>query len=153
MRLIDADALLYVISPAVEPGGKVYDPDIPAYEMRDYIRDMPEIDAIPVEWLEGKELDYRTTGDMLASYAFEAAINDWKKEHGLDNSNKTGVWEPLGHRIGFGKHPLSEDFRCPLCGYEAYTVLNPPLNRCPRCNAELSLKQEAHDVRTQTAYD
>ena len=38
------------------------------------------------------------------------------------NRGLHGKWEPLGHRIGIGKHPHSEEYRCSLCGYEAYTV-------------------------------
>ena len=40
----------------------------------------PTIDAIPVEWLEDKELDYRTTGDKMFSDAFAVVISEWQKE-------------------------------------------------------------------------
>ena len=46
-----------------------------------------------------------------------------------------GKWIPLGHQIGFLKHPWSEDYRCSLCGYEAYTIGTPPPSICPQCHA------------------
>ena len=46
-----------------------------------------------------------------------------------------GKWIPLGHQIGFMKHPWSEDYRCSLCGYEAYTLLSLPPTVCPQCHA------------------
>ena len=46
-----------------------------------------------------------------------------------------GKWIPLGHQIGFLKHPFSEDYRCSLCGYEAYTLCSEPPNVCPQCHA------------------
>lgn len=58
------------------------------------------------------------------------------------DSGETAVWEALGHRIGFMKHPLSEDYRCPLCGYEAYTVFAPPPSVCPRCHARMSMPED-----------
>ena len=46
-------------------------------------------------------------------------------------------WIPLGHRPGFCKHPYSEDYKCPVCGYEQYTIYMMPPKRCPRCNSEM----------------
>lgn len=47
-------------------------------------------------------------------------------------------WIPLGHRIGLLKHPDSEDYKCPVCGYEQYTVYFKPPRYCPKCNSEMS---------------
>ena len=41
---------------------------------------LPAVDAVPVEWLEDKELDYRTTGDKMFSDAFAVVIGEWQKE-------------------------------------------------------------------------
>ena len=46
------------------------------------IRPVPTVDAIPVEWLEDKEHDYRTTGDKMFSDAFAVVIGEWQKEQG-----------------------------------------------------------------------
>ena len=46
----------------------------------DAICEMPTIPAISVEWLEDKELDYRTTGDKMFSDAFAVVIGEWQKE-------------------------------------------------------------------------
>lgn len=48
-----------------------------------------------------------------------------------------GGWIPLGYRSGFLKNPDSEDFRCSICGYEAYTLFFPPPERCPSCGAKM----------------
>lgn len=53
------------------------------------------------------------------------------------NRGLHGKWEPLGHRIGIGKHPHSEEYRCSLCGYEAYTVYSEPPDQCPNCMADM----------------
>ena len=53
-----------------------------------------------------------------------------------------GKWIPLGHQIGFGKHPWSEDYRCSLCGYEAYTLLSLPPDVCPQCHANNTIYKE-----------
>ena len=52
-----------------------------------------------------------------------------------------GKWIPLGHQIGFLKHPWSEDYRCSLCGYEAYTLLSLPPDVCPQCHAHNSIDE------------
>lgn len=44
------------------------------------IDNAPAVDAIPVEWLEDKELDYRTIGDKMFSDAFAVVIGEWQKE-------------------------------------------------------------------------
>lgn len=66
------------------------------------------------------------------------AIAEFEIEEGEEV--KEAKWEALGHRIGFLKHPLSEDFRCSNCGYEAYTIFAPPPEKCPRCKAKMTLK-------------
>jgi len=48
-----------------------------------------------------------------------------------------GVWEPLGHRMGFLKHPDSEDYKCSICGYESYTLYSFPPKTCPECGADM----------------
>ena len=53
-------------------------------------------------------------------------------------------WIPLGHRMGFLKHPDSEDFKCPVCGYEQYTVYMLPPKACPRCHTEMKTGFEYH---------
>ena len=47
---------------------------------RKIMEEAPTIPAIPVEWLEDKELDYRTIGDKLFSDAFAVVISEWSKE-------------------------------------------------------------------------
>ena len=51
------------------------------YDICMAIDEVPIIDAIPVEWLEDKELYYRTTGDKMFSDAFAVVIGEWQKEH------------------------------------------------------------------------
>lgn len=51
--------------------------------VRDAMKDIENaftIDAIPVEWLEDKELDYRTIGDKMFSDTFAVVIGEWQKE-------------------------------------------------------------------------
>lgn len=74
MRLIDADKLEYSFVSDDDGDG-----DFPVVEEDDIIN-APTVEAIPVEWLEDKELEYRTTGDKLMSDAFAVVIEDWKKE-------------------------------------------------------------------------
>jgi hypothetical protein len=47
----------------------------------------PTISAIPVEWLEDKELDYRTIGDKMSSDAFAVVIGEWQKEQEAQDGN------------------------------------------------------------------
>ena len=72
-RLIDADALKETVR-------KKYK-DLPSRcEINELVNAAPTIPAIPVEWLEDKELYYRTTGDKLFSDAFAVVIGEWPKE-------------------------------------------------------------------------
>ena len=91
MRLIDADALLNKCAecqkndPLFEGRGwashfinDAGEPSTEWYCVEDMIENTPTIDAIPVEWLEDKELDYRTTGDKMFSDAFAVVIAEWQ---------------------------------------------------------------------------
>lgn len=44
-------------------------------------------------------------------------------------------WIPLGHRMGPFKHPLSEDYKCSVCGHEVYTLMWTPPEYCPACRS------------------
>ena len=44
------------------------------------VANLPTVDAVPVVWLEDKELDCRTTGDKMFSDAFAVVIDEWQKE-------------------------------------------------------------------------
>ena len=59
-----------------------------------------------------------------------------------------GVWEPLGHRMGFLKHPDSEGYKCSICGYESYTLYIFPPKTCPECGADMrkSVKKLCDDM-------
>ena len=134
MRLIDADALLVKYDNEHEgPPGRA----------RKLIEDAPTIDAIPIEWL----LQVLEDAKKYPILAFETIvdipylINRFRKEMGGINEDKIGVWESLGHRSGLLSHPGSEDFRCSLCGYEAYTIFPPPPNRCPICRAKMVVQE------------
>lgn len=146
-RLIDADALYDEVSNHVtsvsvcmtveQAHGETN------FKMRclEDIDNAPTIDAIPVEWLRKILANKPETVEMLG---VDVILMLWQNEQdGTDNSDKDGTWEPLGHRMGPCKHPWSEDYKCSLCGYEAYTVFDPPPDRCPKCNARLRLEQEA----------
>ena len=51
---------------------------------------------------------------------------------------KHAVWQPIGHRIGFCKHPDSVDYKCSLCGHEIYTLYDLGfLEICPNCGARM----------------
>ena len=52
-------------------------------------------------------------------------------------------WIPLGHNIGFLKHPLSEDFKCSNCGYEYYNLMSPLPKTCPECGARMKGETDA----------
>ena len=87
MRLIDADALRYywrISEPCEHCHWNRIDCSKPPYysllDICNAIDEMPIIDAIPVEWLGDKELDYRTTGDKMFSDAFAVVIGEWQKE-------------------------------------------------------------------------
>ena len=45
-----------------------------------------------------------------------------------------GHWICLGHRIGKLKHPYSVDYKCSVCGYEAYWFTP---DKCPQCHTEM----------------
>lgn len=129
MRLIDADLMKQNI---IDNGAHEI-----AEELQKWVDNQNTIDAITVEWMNAmieRNLGY--------NQAFEWVLEAWQKEQGLDNSDKSGAWIPLGHRSGTLSHPWSEDFKCPFCGYEAYTILTLPPERCPRCHAKLMLEQE-----------
>ena len=95
MKLVDKDDILRDIedlqkSPWFNDGHGA--PSNERYFVRkeavEIVRDMcvkvaPTIDAIPVEWLEDKELDYRTIGDKMFSDAFAVVIGEWQKEQGV----------------------------------------------------------------------
>lgn len=70
-----------------------------------------------------------------------------KKEEDMGNREKVGEWIALGHQSGMFKHPWSEDYKCPFCGYEQYTLLTEPPNRCPICLAHLRKKIDADAVK------
>lgn len=74
-RLIDADAL----KEEVEFQQEHMWPEDLSFCIPGMIDNAPTIPAIPVEWLEDRELDYRTTGDKLMSDAFAVVIDDWQK--------------------------------------------------------------------------
>lgn len=134
MRLIDADALLVKYDSEHEgPPGRA----------RKLIEDAPTIDAIPIEWL----LQVLEDAKKYPILGFETIvdipylINRFRKEMGGINEDKIGVWEPLGHRPRLLSHPGAEDFRCSLCGYEAYTIFAQPPNRCPICRAKMVVQE------------
>jgi len=78
-----------------------------------------------------------------------AKMTDEKDEEPINNFKKKGKWIPLGHRPGYLKHPWSEDYKCSLCGYEAYTILMEPPELCPNCHAEM-IKEKNNDQSTET---
>ena len=60
-------------------------------------------------------------------------------------------WIPLGHRMGFLKHPDSEDYKCPVCEYEQYTLYMLPPKVCPRCQTEMKTGFRFDDFFTATS--
>ena len=87
MRPIDADALKAKLREGLEH--YQYRPDDFAIgkvsglvDAMEEVDRAPTIDAIPVEWLEDKELDYRATGNKMFSDAFTIVIDEWQKEQG-----------------------------------------------------------------------
>lgn len=94
---------------------------------------MPGVDAIPVEWLKGKENCEDDLFGMCKSVLFM-----WNRETKTLNKGKAGIWEPLGHIIGFLNHPDSEYYKCSLCGYEQYTLYQQPPDTCPACFASMT---------------
>ena len=73
----------------------------------------------------------------------EASVFEWLNSEWAGEKKPGGdaEWISLGHRMGFCKHPYSEDFKCSQCGYEAYTI--PPLvgppDVCPGCGARMTM--------------
>lgn len=135
MRLIDTDALKVALKKELlmESGVSqmVWSSDV-----LDVIDEAVEVDAIPVEWL--KEQDNSPGYFMTIGQAIEL----WEKEKDgavVRNEKKIGIWEPLGHRIGFMNHPMSEWFKCSLCGYEQYVVFSDPSSKCPECGATMKV--------------
>lgn len=61
-----------------------------------------------------------------------------------------GKWICLGHQIGILKHPYSIDYRCSLCGYEAYTLFSLPPDVCPQCHAHNSIDEENTQMKGGT---
>ncbi len=53
------------------------------------------------------------------------------------NKKTKAKWVCLGHKMGFCKHPYSVDYKCSNCGYEEYTLLSSPPDKCPNCGAEM----------------
>ena len=82
------------------------------------------------------------TGDCAKSVLM------WLKSEWVEEKPEgEAKWISLGHRIGFCKHPYSEDFKCSQCGYEAYTIpplIGPP-DICPECGARMTMGEEEHD--------
>lgn len=85
-----------------------------------------------------------TTNDDIASAlykcyveALKIAINTLNSQDEISKwkDRPVGIWESLGHRIGLFKHPDSEDYKCSLCGYKAYTIYSSPPQTCPNCGA------------------
>ena len=97
------------------------------------IDESPTIDAIPVEWLKEKENCEDDLFGMCKSVLFM-----WNRETKTLNKGKAGIWEPLGHIIGFLNHPDSEYYKCSLCGYEQYTLYQQPPDTCPACFASMT---------------
>ena len=60
--------------------------------------------------------------------------NDWRPK---------GKWIPLGHRMGVFKHPMSEDFKCSVCGYEVYSISGFGIHdTCMNCGADMRGEQD-----------
>ena len=127
MRLIDADAM----KQKTEAHGERI-----AYVVSFLwdIEDAPTIDAIPVEWLKGKENGKDDLFGMCESVRLM-----WNRETKTLNKGKAGIWQPLGHIIGFINHPDSEYYKCSLCGYEQYTLYQQPPDTCPACLASMTI--------------
>lgn len=82
MRPVDADVLLKTIAPVIGPGGKLYDPDIPAADMREFIREMPTLDIGVEEWLRKKINEYSLNLHSTKLAAVLEVFNLWTKENG-----------------------------------------------------------------------
>ena len=56
----------------------------------------------------------------------------------IQEEDRSGKWENVGHRIGFINHPDSVWYRCSVCGHEQYTLygFNLP-SVCPICKAKM----------------
>lgn len=75
VRLVDSDALMGSFENVLGAAPC----ELNGYEIWEVLNSQEGIDAIPVEWLEDKELDYRTTGDKMFSDAFAVVIDEWQK--------------------------------------------------------------------------
>ena len=160
MKLIDADELIDFC----EKGAEIYSgkENIGAIaradiynEIRRWAKNTQTIDAQPT--VHGHWID--TYGDswICSECGVESYVDeDWKpkddrafkmnfchycdadmRNQKKENEGAHGEWISLGHRMGPMKHPWSEDYKCPFCGYEQYTVLSYPPESCPRCGAKL----------------
>lgn len=100
------------------------------------IKEAPIIDAMPIGWLCQKMWEEEKYGNVYRTDYLNSLIWEW--HHGkIDNSNKSGVWIPLERRIGLYNHPWWAEFKCSLCGYETYTVLDSPSKICRMCGAKM----------------
>ena len=78
MRFVDSDALMKSFENVLGAAPC----ELNGYEIWEVLNAQERIDAIPVEWMEDKELDYRTIGDKMFSDAFAVVISEWQKEQG-----------------------------------------------------------------------
>lgn len=137
MRLIDERDVVARLETVYGLRGAVKEEALCAVDM------CKTVEAIPVEWLKKLQKE-SSLWDFTASASGDI-IRRWEKEQGIgiDNSGKSGAWEPLGHISRGFAHPCSEYFKCSLCGYEAYTVFDPLPERCPECGAQMEQEAKA----------
>ena len=104
----------------------------PKYLLREdavcVLETLPAVDACSV--VHCKDCAYWNEGETVWSkngYCSRFGISnkgpdffcaEGKKGEDMGNREKVGEWIALGHQIGMFKHPWSEDYKCPFCGYE-----------------------------------
>lgn len=82
MRLVDADKQLEWIDCMKPLHGIGLEPVVAVETVRDLVRGIPEIEAIPVEWIRGQIGRMKVKGNPWVAIALETLVKMWEQENG-----------------------------------------------------------------------
>ena len=82
VRLVDADKQLKWIDCIKPVYGIGLEPVIAVETLRDIIQGMPEIEAIPVEWIRSQIGRMKVKGSPWVALALESLVKAWEQENG-----------------------------------------------------------------------
>lgn len=119
---------------------------------KNFFSDIPSADVVEVVRCKDCEHSKHWYGDKQRCFlwheggidVFDDGFCSYGKKKDEEDTDESVIaeWICLGHRIGYLKHPYSIDYKCSNCGYEEYTLLSYPPERCSKCRAYMKGKED-----------